>query len=750
MSTVIDKLFPNSFKRNYEDLNLKFAVYYSKLTPNQLTYIEDAIEDVINKFQEHFIRLDSDLFRERSNKINIHVFSSRDKYVRHGSEIPINSDNGGITYVTSEGKKSTSDVYVYANPNVHNLKHEIVHGLMCCSIGKLPAALVEGIADYVEHGLQDVPRMQLKNAYVKLGNKADLDSILKIESGDLVYYGGLLLVSFFEKHHPKYLDDLLIDCFKGNVVASIDAREYKDEFENWLGTLGLGLTDKDAFEVQIGNIVKTGVYEARVVDENKRKVGYFPAVEFMYFHNTFRVYCHGTGDYYDVSPEYTYIKITDDVAGVLCDKEGNIYYETKEFKLQTKRMFSETLPSTKLVEKFSKLVRGASGEEMALLFKALEKNKELEMSEIEKRLAESSSSIDYLKSIDLRKVRSSELSKAFSVGGILKIATEDVSGKMYSAASVFYMGRKIGELPSSTGLFTKTEDGTLSFVYNDSPANTFVKYNAKTYVTKFGEHLHFVSGVTGRDPPQLKLNRLFHVDSSYVDSEHLSKLRPKIEEDPEIKLAGKEYKLERGKLLDNKGTDRATDDIYEAVLKKGEEVLTIMRYVGMYSIGDYIFVHDFGRGRRHQLPANVNWLKLIKDEKDMIYLVPWILDESKIYGDIQIDPFLIHTYSDGYKSGLVDVAAYKIGTLFECRAKDGMVELYSTHGEYVGRMVSEQHNFMNDIFLSVDYNYSFVDFMSSRSPNVLQEEDYYRFTVGDGDFPTDKGYTNHQRIYIEV
>lgn len=721
---MFNTLFPNAFKRNYEHLNVRFTVYYSKLTTSHIVVIENVIDDVIKKFQHSFYPLDAEPFIEISKTIKIHIFQDRNKYLEYGPKLDIIVDNGGITYTRVEGKVSTSNVFVYMRPNVHNLRHEIVHALMSDLARKLPAVLAEGIADYIEHG--EVSSTRLKHALLKLGNNTDLASILEIKTTDLVYAAGLLLVTFFEQKHPHYIDQLLTDITLG-LNASVHG--YENEFADWLQTLELPLTDTDAFVIEPGSLIHNGVREAMIVNTGREEVGYFPLVEFMFFHNTLRAYCHGTGDYYDVSPQYTYLKVherNNSFVGTLCDVDGNSYYDTAEFKLQTNRMFPTVLPATKQVERLTQMMHG------------LEKSKQLELQEIDKRLF-NTSWIWYLKEIDMRKIEQYELWRAYKAGDVLKIATaaKEDANKIYAAASVYYQGKKIGELQSATGLFTEN----MTFVYNDSAANMHVKYNNPAYITRSGEYLQFVSDVTGSNPPKLKLNELFHIDASYIDADVFNRLRPIIEEVPEVKLADSEYRIERGNLLDCRGTVRVTDDVYEAILKKGDNIVTILRYVGMYSIGEYMFVHDFGRGQRYQFPSNVKWLKLIKDDQKMLYLVPWV--ENKRWGDnICIDPFIIHTYSDGHKSGMVDVTKYPIGTLFECKPKHGTVELHLSDGKYVGRMVSEQHTFMNDIFLSADYNYSFVDFLATRTPDIHQEEDYFRF--GDGS----TAYTNHQRIYV--
>lgn len=65
------------------------------------------------------------------------------------------------------------------------------------------------------------------------------------------------------------------------------------------------------------------------------------------------------------------------------------------------------------------------------------------------------------------------------------------------------------------------------------------------------------------------------------------------------------------------------------------------------------------------------------------------------------------------------------------------------------------HNFKDKIFFSVDYNYSYSDFLASVSPQVEVKDmgngiNRITFDQGSGDIgDTNKGYTDHQKIFIK-
>ncbi|WP_250778537.1 hypothetical protein [Wolbachia pipientis] len=250
--------------------------------------------------------------------------------------------------------------------------------------------------------------------------------------------------------------------------------------------------------------------------------------------------------------------------------------------------------------------------------------------------------------------------------------------------------------------------------------------------------------------------------------------------------------VEKGKLLDNKGTDRTDDDVYEAVVKQGGERLHEFKNMGFYisEKGD-LFIHDHGANLRFQLPKSITHLKLVL--KDGGYkLVPTDKDGVEYRYDARgnaipdeykyIDPIFAHEYEKRDYShkhvniGLVNFDKYNTGKLFAIKydpddyhiQKNSKGEILRINGqtyftkvklfdgdEEIGMLSNNFHNFKGKIFFSADYNYSYSDFLASVSPQIeIKDMDdgskRIMFDRGRGDIgDTDKGYTDYQRIYTK-
>ena len=255
--------------------------------------------------------------------------------------------------------------------------------------------------------------------------------------------------------------------------------------------------------------------------------------------------------------------------------------------------------------------------------------------------------------------------------------------------------------------------------------------------------------------------------------------------------------VEKGTLLDDKGTDRTDDDVYEAVVKQGGENLHAFKNMGFYITEEMknergevinesnLFIHDHGKNIRFQLPGNVTHLKLVK--KDGQYKLAPSDSEGREYSSIPdeykyIDPVFAHEYEKRDYShkhinvGLINLEKYAPGKLFTIkhdpndyqiqRNSSGEIvrinnQRYFTKvklfdgdtDEEIGMLSNNFHNFKGKIFFSADYNYSYNDFLSSVSPQVEIEDmgngsKKITFDQGDGDIgDTNRGYTDYQRIY---
>ncbi|MDU8940840.1 surface protein-related protein [Wolbachia endosymbiont of Drosophila malagassya] len=377
------------------------------------------------------------------------------------------------------------------------------------------------------------------------------------------------------------------------------------------------------------------------------------------------------------------------------------------------------------------------------------------------------------------------------------------------ALSIYDGNTKLGELLSESGFFKQVEGQTKeTFVFEDILHNLNVSYEGGAYMAVTKENGHYkASLIDGRtverdeyfDEAHLHENELLHPSTGHIqkDLDSLLLRGTKIlnHQDSEHAQYSDEQKangviVEKGKLLDNKGTDRTDDDVYEAVVKQGDEHLHEFKNMGFYITekGD-LFIHDHGANVRFQLPQSITHLKLV--EKDGAYkLVPVTKDGNEhpvgmpnISDEYRyIDPIFAHEYEKRDYShkhvnvGLINLEKYGSGKLFAIkydpndyhiqrnssgeivRIKDQTyftkVKLFDGDEE-IGMLSNNFHNFKGKIFFSADYNYSYNDFLASVSPQVEIEDmgngsKKITFDQGSGDIgDTNRGYTDYQRIFTK-
>ncbi|CAG5057154.1 unnamed protein product [Parnassius apollo] len=265
------------------------------------------------------------------------------------------------------------------------------------------------------------------------------------------------------------------------------------------------------------------------------------------------------------------------------------------------------------------------------------------------------------------------------------------------ALSIYDGNTKLGELLSESGFFKQVEGQTKeTFVFEDILHNLNVQYDGGTYMVVTKENGHYkASLIDGRtvepneyfDEAHLHENELLHPGTGHIqkDLDSLLLRGTKIlnHQDSEHAQYSDEQKangviVEKGKLLDNKGTDRTDDDIYEAVVKQGEKRLRESKNMVFYITekGD-LFIHGHGANVRFQLPQSITHLKLV--EKDGAYkLVPVMKNDDEhpigmpnIPDEYRyIDPIFAHEYEKRDYShkhvnvGLINLEKYGYGKLF--------------------------------------------------------------------------------------
>ena len=386
------------------------------------------------------------------------------------------------------------------------------------------------------------------------------------------------------------------------------------------------------------------------------------------------------------------------------------------------------------------------------------------------------------------------------------------------ALSIYDGNTKLGELSSESGFFKQVEGQTKeTFVFEDILHNLNTQYDGGAYMAITKENGHYkASLIDGRtverdeyfDEAHLHENELLHPSTGHIqkDLDSLLLRGTKILNHQDSKHA--QYSdeqresgviVEKGTLLDDKGTDRTDDDVYEAVVKQGGENLHAFKNMGFYITEEIknergevinesnLFIHDHGKNVRFQLPGNVTHLKLV--EKDGQYKLAPSDSEGREYSSIPdeykyIDPVFAHEYEKRDYShkhinvGLINLEKYAPGKLFTIkhypndyqiqRNSSGEIvrinnQRYFTKvklfdgdtDEEIGMLSNNFHNFKGQIFFSADYNYSYNDFLASVSPQVEIEDmgngsKKITFDQGDGDIgDTNRGYTDYQRIFTK-
>lgn len=592
-------------------------------------------------------------------------------------------------------------------------------------------------------------------------------------------------------------------------------------------------------EIVGGEIKNVSYYKANIEKIDGENVGSFSPVEHVAFYDVARAINRATNDTLDISKEYHFLKVIKTSDGqdklTYSDQQGNEYQNSQEYKNQAFRMLS----------KYDENLKKAYDDAL----KNLDEQRQMEYPKINKEYNEGKISYEeysdkyYSIPSYYEKLKEALLDKTINNGLEQVKATKNIDvekmleeminidpnlirgtnhidlqeGKIFSmqalghgnmgALSIYDGNTKLGELSSESGFFKQVEGQTKeTFVFEDMLHNLNVSYEGGAYMAVTKENGHYkASLIDGRtverdeyfDEAHLHENELLHPSTGHIqkDLDSLLLRGTKIlnHQDSEHAQYSDEQResgviVEKGKLLDNKGTDRTDDDVYEAVVKQGGENLHAFKNMGFYiSEKGGLFIHDHGANVRFQLPESVTHLKLV--EKDGQYKLAPSDSEGREYSSIPdeyryIDPIFAHEYEKRDYShkhvniGLINLEKYGSGKLFAIkhdpndyhiqrnssgeivRIKDQAyftkVKLFDGDtDEEIGMLSNNFHNFKGKIFFSADYNYSYNDFLASVSPQVEIEDmgngsKKITFDQGSGDIgDTNRGYTDYQRIFTK-
>ncbi|MGL5028569.1 MAG: peptidase M2 [Wolbachia pipientis] len=836
-----------------EDLNIKVEVYSHNLRASKVANIESEIRETATNFKNAFEleRGSSEqtfkiyMFDDKDDYT--HLGGSE----RFGSYL---GDEGGKCYYKGKADVfAEMYVYQQGGVHnlQHEFAHGLTY--LATGGKSLPTVLMEGIADYFEHHSDHKFNSQGSSIDKTEAANLDLDKILSLEyskdseANSLVYKTGHALIMYLQEKDPSLLRDYLDALRQGNSDESKsflkDIKGHDTDFKSWLAENdtetamehlnALQVTKGDFIaigqEIVGGEIKNVSYYKANIEKMDGENVGSFSPVEHVAFYDVARAIDRATNDTLDISKEYHFLKVVKTSDGqdklTYSDQQGNEYRNSQEYKNQALRILSKYDTEIKnQVDEFDNLnkergemyqkyhkgeitieeLRNEENTKYRPAFLKFDQLKNKAVDKIENN-SQAAKILDGLVNIDPNLIRGTHID--LQEGKIFSMQAHG-QGDM-GALSIYDGNTKLGELLSESGFFKQVEGQTKeTFVFEDILHNLNVSYEGGAYMAVTKENGHYkASLIDGRtverdeyfDEAHLHENELLHPSTGHIqkDLDSLLLRGTKIlnHQDSEHAQYSDEQKangviVEKGKLLDNKGTDRTDDDVHEAVVKQGGENLHTFKNMGFYITekGD-LFIHDHGANVRFQLPQSITHLKLV--EKDGTYkLVPVTKDGNEhpigmpnISDEYRyIDPIFAHEYEKRDYShkhvnvGLINLEKYGSGKLFAIkydpndyhiqrnssgeivRIKDQTyftkVKLFDGDEE-IGMLSNNFHNFKGKIFFSADYNYSYNDFLASVSPQVEIEDmgngsKKITFDQGSGDIgDTNRGYTDYQRIFTK-
>ncbi|WP_353271998.1 peptidase M2 [Wolbachia endosymbiont (group A) of Nomada goodeniana] len=836
-----------------EDLNIKVEVYSHNLRASKVANIESEIRETATNFKNAFEleRGSSEqtfkiyMFDDKDDYTHLSGSEGFGSYL---------GDEGGKCYYKGKADVfAEMYVYQQGGIHnlQHEFAHGLTY--LATGGKSLPTVLMEGIADYFEHHSDHKFNSQGSSIDKTEAANLDLDKILSLEyskdseANSLVYKTGHALIMYLQEKDPSLLRDYLDALRQGNSDESKsflkDIKGHDTDFKSWLAENdtetamehlnALQVTKGDFIaigqEIVGGEIKNVSYYKANIEKMDGENVGSFSPVEHVAFYDVARAINRATNDTLDISKEYHFLKVVKTSDGqdklTYSDQQGNEYRNSQEYKNQALRILSKYDTEIKnQVDEFDNLnkergemyqkyhkgeitieeLRNEENTKYRPAFLKFDQLKNKAVDKIENN-SQAAKILDGLVNIDPNLIRGTHID--LQEGKIFSMQAHG-QGDM-GALSIYDGNTKLGELLSESGFFKQVEGQTKeTFVFEDILHNLNVSYEGGAYMAVTKENGHYkASLIDGRtverdeyfDEAHLHENELLHPSTGHIqkDLDSLLLRGTKIlnHQDSEHAQYSNEQKangviVEKGKLLDNKGTDRTDDDVHEAVVKQGDERLHEFKNMGFYITekGD-LFIHDHGANVRFQLPQSITHLKLV--EKDGAYkLVPVTKDGNEhpvgmpnISDEYRyIDPIFAHEYEKRDYShkhvnvGLINLEKYGSGKLFAIkhdpndyhiqknssgeivRIKDQTyftkVKLFDGDEE-IGMLSNNFHNFKGKIFFSADYNYSYNDFLASVSPQVEIEDmgngsKKITFDQGSGDIgDTNRGYTDYQRIFTK-
>ncbi|HGJ5891322.1 MAG TPA: hypothetical protein ACHBZA_08300 [Arsenophonus apicola] len=780
--------------------NIKVILYYKNLTLKKQNKIIKELEQTVDNFK---ILANLENINPSEQPLEIYIFDNKEDYQYYGKEKGLGTE-GGMFY--KENLNNPPTIYIYQQGNILNLKHEFTHYLTNINIpnaGSLPNVLTEGIADYIEH-LSDKKFNSQSNSIdlteyeIKTKN---INQLLELKysdnfhDNDMVYKAGHAIIMYLNDKNPELLNKILHNENPEQYLKLI--KKENNKFKDWLteNNTDNAMQKINALEVTKGKFIasKKEIIDGEIKDVNyytaniknlttKELVGEFATVEYMGFGNYIRCSSAAKNIHIDINldSDYRHLKLikknNNEFKLIFTNKDG-----TKNFTESSEYQYQRQIVKSKYAKQNS--------------------NEPITDEKIDEIIAELIQiNANTLTNTDLT---NRPLDTIFSV--------KKLGNGMASALSLYNEEEKVSELLCESGVFKQIEgqENNEMFIFHNGLQRFHVNYDNKAYLAIENEDgqykAAFIDGRAVNNDPyfdfsHLHKNELLSPNITHINQEKLPVLQlknTKIYNHKDSTFAQysafqKEHghTIKKGELLDNKGSASTEDDVHKAELHKENKAFYDFKTIGFYINeelrdqnnnlidGSDLFIHDHGKNIRYQLPKEITYLKLIK--KDNAYKLAVCDQEGTEYTDIPdeyrlIDPIFAHQYEKKDHSnkhlniGLIDFKQYTEGTLFKLkydpndyqipRDKNNEIVRISDNDKYftkvkifhndteIGMLSNDHHNFQGDIFFSIDYNYSYNDFLASYSPQVDTIEETILFEQGSGDIgDTNRGYTDYKKI----
>lgn len=767
--------------RNINSCNFDVMIYSGKLTPNKLLKVKQGITKAFKEMISQRI----DEISPETKTIKLYIFNNGDDYKHYGSKFGLGLGNEGGKHYYIGQNDVFSQIYVYQDGNVYNLVHEIVHATIAYITDnkRIPTVINEGIAEKIQYNSDegstaqgvsiDATRKQLIGDY-------NLKKMLSLEySNDpaqdaLVYRVGHALTMYFDWQNPEILKNYLLavrNSKDGNIdhANRILSQNYDNEkFKTFLfeHSTETEMKNINALKVERGEKLATlqelvgsqyenvTYYEANIKTMDRMEiVGKFSPVYHSSTGNTVRITSADMQSYFDLSQQYNFMKVVrhgGELKLTYCDRDGHEYKDSQEYQKQANHIRDHY----------------RSDDYQNILEK-----------------------LTYFDLNSVRNVKGQHFLSYLKDGAIFSLTALGAhEAKSISGISIYDDRVKIGEL-SGDITYVKVIKNDELIVHVDRLMNMYTTTFEEAYVAIRKEDQGYkISFIDGRkveadqyfDTPHIHLNPLFDLSINNIEP---SRVTTKIllrdatildhadSETSKYSSNHTAYKpiIEKGKLLDDKGTEREIDDVYEANTVHLGNVIDTFRNIG-FSISESndLFISEHGKGLRYQLPQEITHLKLIKlvgndgtiinrlvpttqDGREFPDGMPNIPDEYRL-----IDPIFAHKYEKEDHShqhvtiGLINFDQYATNDLFKVkydpedyhikkdqegnilRASNSTtyitkVKLYDQSGEQeLGILSNDFHQFKGKVFISFDYNYSYRDFLMSYAPKITYK------TLADG------------------